>query len=103
LEAQKENLVQYSDQVGLPKKQIPKWVPPIRESKDVSCLPVIDFVHLCHWNDAHAEICFWNYSQAHLSDLNRLGREDPVTPWGVAMVRCGIDLQRAFLAELYAV
>ena len=101
LKSQRENLVQYSDKVGLPKKKTPTWVPPFKEAEAAVAVPVIDFLHLCHWDDAHAEICFWNFSQAHLSDLARMGKDQVLTPWGVAMLRCEIDLQRGFLADLY--
>jgi hypothetical protein len=103
LEALKENLVKYSDEVGLPKKDITKWIPPVRTEKDISYIPVVDFLHLCHWNDTNAEICFWSYSQAQMADLSRLGgKNESMAPWGIALLRCEIDLQRAFLAELYA-
>jgi hypothetical protein len=100
LKRQRENLVQYSDQIGLPKEKIPKWDPPRRESKDVS-LPVVDFIHVSNWDDAHAEICFWNYSQGHIADMMRARKKDGLTPWGIALLRCEIDLQRAFLDALY--
>jgi hypothetical protein len=104
LKSQKENLVQYSDKVGLPKKEIPIWRPPVRDCSDKEMnIPVVDFVHVTHWEDAHAEICFWNWSQASLSDLVQMGKQDNLMPWGVAMVRCSIDLQRAFLIELFKV
>ncbi|HEX3857087.1 MAG TPA: hypothetical protein VHY30_07315 [Verrucomicrobiae bacterium] len=99
----KENLVQYSDKVGLPKKTIPAWSPPVWIDRDFSTLPVIDFVHLCHWDDAYAEICFWSYSRASAADIASVGKKDNfITPWGVALLRCEIDLQRAFLEKLYA-
>ena len=106
LDSLKENLVKYSDQVGLPKKEIPKWVPPLRKAEDDSSLwaylPVVDFVHLCNWNDTNAEMCFWSYSQAQMADLSRAGGKNEImTPWGIALLRCEIDLQRAFLAQLY--
>jgi hypothetical protein len=108
LENLKENLVQYSDQVGEPKRRIPKWNPPIRDLSVVEHpfnllteLPVADFIHLCNWNDAYAEMCFWNYSQAKAADLMRTGNIGILVPWGVGLIRCSIDLQRAFLEQLY--
>jgi hypothetical protein len=102
LNALKENLVQYSEKVGLPKKTIPSWVPPVWINNDFSSLPVIDFVHLCHWDEAHAEICFWSYSRAAAADMAVMGKKtDFITPWGIALLRCEIDLQRAFLEKLY--
>jgi hypothetical protein len=110
LKTLKENLVKYSDEVGLPKKEIPKWLPPARKAEEsislLSYLPVVDFLHLCHGNDVDpvdAEICFWSYSQAYASDLSRVGKDQTLMPWGIALMRCEIDLQRAFLAELYPV
>lgn len=103
LRSQRENLVQYSDKIGLAKKEIPTWIPPVRGADDSFTIPVIDFIHVSHWDDAHAEICFWNYSQGFLADSVRMGSKEPLTPWGVALLRCEIDLQRAFLAELYPV
>ena len=113
LEKLKENLVQFSDKVGLPKKEIPHWNPPLRETKDLDSitLPVVDFLHVSFWDEAHAEICFWNFSQGQLADMvnadkalrGQGGKEGSLMPWGIAMVRCEIDLQRAFLRELYPV
>lgn len=100
LKLQRENLVQYSDKIGMPKKKIPAWIPPPLTSAH-DFLPIVDFIHVSNWEDAHAEICFWNYSQGHMADLVQSGNKEQLTPWGVAMFRCGIDLQRAFLAELY--
>lgn len=102
IESQKENLVKYSEGVGTAKKKIPDWIPPVWMNKDLISLPVVDFVHLCNWADAHAEICFWNYSQAFAADISKLGgKNDGVNPWGIALLRCDIDLQRAFLEKLY--
>lgn len=106
----KENLVRYSENIGTPKKEVPAWVAPAWVEADTKSLPVVDFVHLCNWNDAYAEICFWNYSQAYAADLTALGskrddkkdgKSDGIHPWGIALLRCGIDLQRAFLEQLY--
>lgn len=109
LENQKENLVQYSETIRLPKTKIPTWNP--RDSKEFSMrrdasglsqlTPVVDFIHVSSWQDIHAEICFWNFSQGHLADIVHSHSEEPLTPWGAAMIRCGIDLQREFLAGLY--
>jgi len=102
LESLKENLVKYSDEAGEPKKEIPKWVPPVRDSKEISYIPVVDFLHLCNWNDTNAEMCFWSYSQGQMSDLSRMGgKNEFMVPWGIALLRCPVDLQRAFLIELY--
>jgi len=100
LQLQRENLVQYSDKIGLPKSTVPEWSPPVQEDPDV-LLPVIDFIHVSNWDESQAEICFWNFSQGHMADLIQAGNKEQMTPWGVAMVRCGIDLQRSFLANLY--
>lgn len=101
LKAQKENLAQYSDKVGLPKVELPKWNPPPRTGDQaLLTIPVVDFIHLAHWENRYAEICFWNYSQGHLSDIVAAGSDEVVTPFGVGLVRCTLDLQRAFLAEL---
>lgn len=101
LQLQKENLVQYSDNVGLPKNTIPPWNAPARVVEDDCKLPVVDYVHVSHWADAHAEICFWSYSQGQLADFARANKKEPLIPWGLALVRCEIDLQREFLVKLY--
>ena len=109
LEKQKENLVQYSEALGQPKKKIPSWNPVgyrSGELKDALGMPVVDVVHLCNWDDKHAEICFWNYSQGSLADLIRSNHSNTknstaLVTWGVALVRCSIDLQRDFLIKLY--
>lgn len=101
LKTQKENLAQYSDKVGLSKSAPPKWTPPPRTVSESSLtIPVVDFIHLAHWEDKYAEICFWNFSQGHVSDIVASSGDDVVTPFGVGLVRCGIELQRAFLEEL---
>ncbi len=103
LQSLKENLVQFSEQIGLPKKNIPVWNPPPFQNTDLSTLPVIDFIHLTHWDDSYAEICFWSYSRAAAADVARIGKKDDcIMPWGIALLRCEIDIQRAFLDKLYA-
>jgi hypothetical protein len=95
----KENLVQYSDKIGLPKFQSPAWTPPIL-AQDLG-LPVIDFLHVSY-GEEHAEICFWSYSEGQMADLSLPGqKQKQMTPWGVALLRCGLDLQRDFLFRLY--
>lgn len=101
LEALKENLVGYSDQVGSPKSKPPKWTLSSDEIERIGNFPIIDFIHLCNWADAYAEMCFWNYSRAKASDLQFEGRGARMEPWGAALIRCSLDLQRAFLEELY--
>jgi hypothetical protein len=101
LDSNKENLVEFSEKIGAPKSKVPAWNPKKRDSHTLDN-SVVDFIHLTNWEDAHAEICFWNYSRAGLSDLVTIGGEQILTPWGVALLRCEMDLQRAFLAELYS-
>ena len=98
----KENLVQYSELIGLPKSGCPKWSPKTISKESDQMTPIVDFIHLTNWEDAYAEICFWNYSRASLADLGRTKQSEAVIPWGIAILRCGIDLQRSFLAELYS-
>jgi hypothetical protein len=101
IEGQKENLVQYSELVGTPKKKLPDWKAEFDANESFeSRFPVIDFVHVTHWEDKHAEICFMNYSQGMLGDLSKAG-ESAMAAWGVALIRCEIDLQRRFLHDLY--
>ena len=101
LESQKENLVQYSDKIGLPKKKSPSWTPPFEGADKFWTLPVIDFLHVTHWDD-NAEICFWSYSRGSVADLEQADvKEKVLMPWGVALLRCGIELQKEFLAGLY--
>jgi hypothetical protein len=103
LETLKDNLVQYSDEIGVPKGKITPWNPSIPAWSETTHLsfPVIDFIHLTNWEEKYAEICFWNYSHAHVADIVRSGQQEQISPWGVALVRCSIDLQRAFLKDLY--
>jgi len=102
LSSLKENLVAYSEGIGLPKSKIPAWPAPTWIESNFKILPVVDFVHLCNWNDAFAEICFWNYSQAFAADTAKMGeKKGDIHPWGIALLRCDLDLQRAFLEELY--
>jgi len=97
----KENLVRYSESIGEAKERIPVWNPPPWTDSNSRMLPVVDFIHLCNWDDKHAEICFWNYSQAYAADLTKTGKQSEINPWGIAILRCDIDLQRAFLEALY--
>ncbi|HZQ46075.1 MAG TPA: hypothetical protein VFC07_03610 [Verrucomicrobiae bacterium] len=102
----RENLVGYSAKVGLPKKKAPVWNPPIEEysgglSAAFCRYGVVDFVHLTNWQDAYAEICFWNYSKAGLADHFSSDTKEPYPTWGLALLRCDIDLQREFLEALY--
>lgn len=105
LEAQKENLVQYSERVGSPKEKCPAWDLPAPDSRlaNVLTVPVVDFVHTTNWDEAYAEICFWNYSRASLADKSVTGKRVEMPTWGVALVRCKIDLQRGFLSDLYEI
>jgi hypothetical protein len=100
LKAQRENLVQYSDKLGPQKKEPVAWTPQARAPSEMT-IPVVDFLHVSHWEENGAEICFWNFAQGHLSDVTRSGSKQPLTPFGMAMLRCDIDLQRAFLIALY--
>ena len=100
LEAQKGNLVEYSDKIGTPKKKAPAWTPP-PWTEDKGTLPVIDFLHVSY-GDEHAEICFWSYSEGYVADLAASdAKEKVIAPWGIALLRCGLDLQREFLLGLY--
>jgi hypothetical protein len=98
LESQKENLLQYSDKIGDAKTTVPSWKAPPANDKDI--LPVIDFVHVTNWNDMYAEICFMNYSQAQAGDAARVA-DSKIAAWGIALIRCSLDLQRGFLHALY--
>jgi hypothetical protein len=103
LEMQKESLVPYSDKIGPAKKAPPSWTAPsVGPRNDWSTLSIVDFIHVSHWADAHAEIGLWNYSQGSVADLLRAGHKEALMPWGVALIRCDLDLQRSFLTELYA-
>lgn len=99
LTSQKDNLVQFSEKLGSSQKTIPTWDPPLRRDSEMT-MPVVDFIHLSY-GDLYAELCFWNYSQGTLGDIISAGQKAEISTWGVAMVRCDVDLQRAFLNELY--
>ena len=104
LDSNKENLVDFSERIGPPKEPVPSWSMEKEKRKEFSLdNGVVDFIHLTNWDDAHAEICFWNYSRASLSDLTHMPGNQVLHPWGLALLRCDIDLQRAFLRDLYAV
>lgn len=102
----RESLVTYADKLPSPTKQSPQWKPRAADFnliRDLPNFPVVDFVHLAFWEDAHAEISFWNYSRASLSDRMRASQSVEMPTWGVALLRCGIALQREFLESLYPV
>jgi hypothetical protein len=106
LETLKENLVTYSEQLPTSDKKIPNLDSDAIGSSSINVdgwpsFPVVDFVHLTNWQDAHAEICFWNYSQASMADRIRTEKLVQMPTWGVALLRCKIELQRAFLEQLY--
>jgi len=104
----RENLVQFSGKIGLPKSEPPPWTPPPLSSERLdysnafTSVPVVDFIHVSYLADElSAEICFWNYSHGKVADLMNTASGQTIPTWGVAMVRCDLDLQRAFLAALY--
>jgi hypothetical protein len=111
----RENLVTYSETLGPPIIRPPAWTPKgidasaERVEAYSSNFAVVDFIHLTNWEDAHAEICFWNYSKAKLADHLRGakdggGKDAGAFPtWGIAILRSSIDLQRSFLEGLYPV
>lgn len=100
LASQKENLVQFSANLPASQRTIPSWVPPVRRDLDSTMMPVVDFIHLSY-GDLFGELCFWNYSQGTLSDIIQSGQKAEIPTWGVAMVRCDVDLEKAFLDGLY--
>lgn len=102
----RESLVTYSAKIGTAKKKSPVWTPKIDEVNltlriGLSQYGIADFVHLANWEDAYAEICFWNYSRASLADHMAQQITTPFQAWGLALLRCDIDLQREFLEALY--
>lgn len=104
----RENLVTYSAKVGITKKKSPPWTPKVdnvddKEGISFSQYGIVDFIHLTNWDDAYAEICFWNYSKASLADHIAQQIKTPFATWGMALLRCDIDLQREFLEALYPV
>lgn len=105
----RENLVSYSATIGTARKKKPVWKPTIegaeqrRSEVSMSQFGVVDFIHLTNWEDAHAEICFWNYSKASLADHRIQNPSTPFPTWGLALLRCDLDLQREFLEALYPV
>ena len=105
----RENLVTYSGQIGTAKSKPPAWTPTITDANSktgepsMSTFGIVDFIHLTNWEDTHAEICFWNYSKAGLADHLATKPNQPFQTWGLALLRCDIELQRAFLEALYPV
>ena len=105
----RENLVSYSGTIGTAKSKPPAWTPkivdPDTRSGDSTLigLGVVDFIHLTNWEDAYAEICFWSYSKASLADHINSKIDRPFPTWGLALLRCDLELQRAFLEALYPV
>ena len=102
----RENLVAYSAKIGTAKKKKPEWIPQVEgaDEKQTIRFPeygIVDFVHLTNWEDAYAEICFWNYSKAGLADHISQQPKTPFPTWGLALLRCDLDLQREFLEALY--
>ena len=105
----RENLVAYSASIGTAIKKKPAWTPNVEDAEtrrsevSMSQYGVVDFIHLTNWQDAHAEICFWNYSKASLSDYIAQQVKTPFPAWGLALLRCDLDFQREFLEALYPV
>lgn len=103
----RENLVSYSAKIGTAKTKKPAWKPKVDDVKEkenevmVSQYGVVDFIHLTNWENTHAEICFWNYSKASLADHIGQKVTTPFHTWGMALLRCDLDLQREFLETLY--
>lgn len=114
LTALRESLVTYSEKAGPATTHPPAWTPrgidaSAQKGEVVSNFAVVDFIHVTNWEDAHAEICFWNYSKAKLADYMRGAQESganevsPFPTWGIVILRSSIDLQRSFLEALYPV
>ncbi len=108
IRSQSENLVPYSDRLTHSNISPPEWTPVIQRVEKgglnvnlLSSFPVVDFIHVTHWEDVHAEICFWNYSRGRMGDFLRAGAKEGYSTWGVAMLRCDVNLQRSFLVGLY--
>lgn len=107
LKEQRENLVSYSGKIGTTQKKTPVWKPNVEDAEktrseiSMSQYGVVDFIHLTNWENAHAEICFWNYSRASLGDHMIQQIKSPFQAWGLALLRCDINLQREFLEALY--
>ena len=116
LKEQRENLVAYSAKMGAAKQKSPEWNPDAEESdlahdmtlnmRSMVTRGIVDFIHLTNWDDAFAEICFWSYSKAKLADYMAAPspKNEPKPPfptWGLALLRCNLDLQREFLESLY--
>jgi hypothetical protein len=104
----RENLVKYSAKIGTAKKRKPEWLPEIvvrdgNDEKTMSQYGIVDFIHLTNWDEAYAEICFWNYSKANLADHISQKIKTAFPAWGHALLRCDLDLQREFLEALYPV
>jgi hypothetical protein len=102
----RENLVTYADKLPSSTKTSPQWKPRATDFnllRELPNFPVVDFVHLSFGEDTDAEISFWNYSRASLSDRMRASQSVDMPTWGVALLRCGIELQRGFLESLYPV
>jgi len=104
----RENLITYSAKIGTAKKKKSEWMPKIedvdeKEGITFSQYGIVDFVHLTNWDEAYAEICFWNYSKASLADHINQQIKTPFPTWGLALLRCDLDLQREFLEALYPV
>jgi hypothetical protein len=103
----KENLVTYSAKIGTTKNKKPAWMPNVEDAEDrrsevsLSQYGVVDFIHLTNWQEAHAEICFWNYSKASLADHMAQQVKTPFPAWGLALLRCDLDFQKEFLEALY--
>lgn len=110
LHSQKDNLVPYSEKIGQPKTDIPKW--DIDEEEDqaaawaasfggFSTYSVVDFIKVSNWDEREAEFCFCNVARGPLTESIQFG-EQQISLHGILFLRCNIDLQRAFLMELYS-
>jgi hypothetical protein len=107
LKDQRENLVAYSAKIGTTRQKKPAWKPPVGDAEQrrvdtsLSQYGIVDFIHLTNWDDAYAEICFWNYSKASLADHMAEKSTATFHAWGLALLRCDLDFQKEFLEALY--
>ena len=103
----RENLVSFSAKIETANKKSPAWKPEVKQAAAESFAGlqygVVDFIHLTNWEDKYAEICFWSYSKAKLADHLASNINQPFPTWGLALLRCSIDLQHEFLEALYPV
>ena len=97
LEQQRQSWLSYLSEIGYPEPSTPMdWKPPVDQIK---AFPIINAAAFARTGD-EAEIRCYNFAMGDVASPEILGTQN-ILGQSVALVRCGLELQRNFLAALF--